>query len=128
MVLSARRRSVRRTYSIFRWATPVFRRPLPVAESIKKALELPSDQLHGYTPHRACRNVEQPSPNRSTRRFGTSYEGKDVFMTVGAAASLTCTLNAVTNPGDEVIVIAPYFPEYRVSIAKAGCTCVGARR
>ena len=47
-------------------------------------------------------------------------------MTVGAAASLTCTLNAVTNPGDEVVVIAPYFPEYRVWIEKAGCTCVEA--
>ncbi len=47
-------------------------------------------------------------------------------MTVGAAASLTCTLNAITNPGDEVIVIAPYFPEYRVWIEKAGCTCVEA--
>lgn len=47
-------------------------------------------------------------------------------MTVGAAASLTCALNAVTNPGDEVIVIAPYFPEYRVWIEKAGCTCVEA--
>ena len=45
-------------------------------------------------------------------------------MTVGAAASLTCTLTAITNPGDEVIVIAPYFPEYRVWIEKAGCTCV----
>ena len=58
--------------------------------------------------------------------LGESVEGKDVFMTVGAAASLTCTLNAVTNPGDEVIVIAPYFPEYRVWIEKAGCTCVEA--
>ena len=47
-------------------------------------------------------------------------------MTVGAAASLTCTLTAITNPGDEVIVIAPYFPEYRVWIEKAGCTCVEA--
>ena len=47
-------------------------------------------------------------------------------MTVGAAASLTCTLTALTNPGDEVVVIAPYFPEYRVWIEKAGCTCVEA--
>lgn len=30
-------------------------------------------------------------------------------MTVGAAASLTCTLNTVTNPGDEVIVVARTF-------------------
>ena len=79
--------------------------------------------LDVYKRQPQCRTAVAESLNR---RFGTSYEGKDVFMTVGAAASLTCTLNAVTNPGDEVIVIAPYFPEYRVWIEKAGCTCVEA--
>ena len=110
----------------FSLGNPSVPAPAAVAESIKKALELPSDQLHGYTPAPGlpqCRTAVAESLNR---RFGTSYEGKDVFMTVGAAASLTCTLNAVTNPGDEVIVIAPYFPEYRVWIEKAGCTCVEA--
>ena len=107
----------------FSLGNPSVPAPAAVAESIKKALELPSDQLHGYTPapgQPQCRAAVAESLNR---RFGTSYEGKDVFMTVGAAASLTCTLNAITNPGDEVIVIAPYFPEYRVWIEKAGCTC-----
>ena len=97
----------------FSLGNPSVPAPAAVAKSIKKALELPSDQLHGYTPAPGlpqCRTAVAESLNR---RFGTSYEGKDVFMTVGAAASLTCTLNAVTNPGDEVIVIAPYFPEYR---------------
>ena len=110
----------------FSLGNPSVPAPAAVAESIKKALELPSDQLHGYTPAPGlpqCRTAVAESLNR---RFGTSYEGKDVFMTVGAAASLTCTLNAITNPGDEVIVIAPYFPEYRVWIEKAGCTCVEA--
>ena len=110
----------------FSLGNPSVPAPAAVAESIKKALELPSEQLHGYTPAPGlpqCRTAVAESLNR---RFGTSYEGKDVFMTVGAAASLTCTLNAVTNPGDEVIVIAPYFPEYRVWIEKAGCTCVEA--
>lgn len=50
----------------FSLGNPSVPAPAAVAESIKKALELPSDQLHGYTPLRACRNVEQPSPNRST--------------------------------------------------------------
>lgn len=50
----------------FSLGNPSVPAPAAVAESIKKALELPSDQLHGYTPHRACRNVERPSPNRST--------------------------------------------------------------
>jgi aspartate aminotransferase len=38
---------------------------------------------------------------------------------VGAAAALTISLNAILNEGDEVIVIAPYFPEYKVFIEKA---------
>ena len=43
-----------------------------------------------------------------------------MYLTVGAAASLTISLNAVVNPGDEVIVLAPFFPEYKVFIEKAG--------
>ena len=110
----------------FSLGNPSVPAPAAVAESIKKALELPSDQLHGYTPAPGLPQCRAAVAESLNRRFGTNYEGKDVFMTVGAAASLTCTLNAVTNPGDEVIVIAPYFPEYRVWIEKAGCTCVEA--
>ncbi|MBQ7970749.1 MAG: pyridoxal phosphate-dependent aminotransferase, partial [Clostridia bacterium] len=47
-----------------------------------------------------------------------------IYMTCGAAASLTISLAAVTNPGDEVIVFAPYFPEYRVFAEHAGAKLV----
>ena len=66
----------------FSLGNPSVPAPVAVAESIKKALELPSDQLHGYTPAPGllqCRTAVVESLNR---RFGTSYEGKDVFMTV----------------------------------------------
>ena len=45
-------------------------------------------------------------------------------MTAGAAAGLAISLAAVTHPGDEVIVVTPYFPEYKVFIESAGCMCV----
>ncbi|MFQ9180134.1 MAG: aminotransferase class I/II-fold pyridoxal phosphate-dependent enzyme [Eggerthella lenta] len=41
-----------------------------------------------------------------------------------AAAGLAISISAVTEPGDEVIIIAPFFPEYKVWIGTAGCTCV----
>ena len=47
-----------------------------------------------------------------------------IFMTCGAAASLTISLNALVNAGDEVIVLAPFFPEYRVFAEKAGARLV----
>ena len=45
-------------------------------------------------------------------------------MTCGAAASLTISLTALANEGDEVILLAPFFPEYRVFAERAGFKCV----
>ena len=98
--------------------------PEAVKASIENSLKLPADVLHGYTPAPGLPETRAAVAASLNRRFGTSYEGKDVFMTMGAAASLSMTLHAITNPGDEVIVIAPYFPEYAVWIEKAQCTCV----
>ncbi|MDM8299503.1 pyridoxal phosphate-dependent aminotransferase [Collinsella tanakaei] len=98
--------------------------PPAVCASIERSLELPSDQLHGYTPAPGLPEVRTAVAESLNRRFGTAYTMADVFMTVGAAASVSMTLHAVTNPGDEVIVIAPYFPEYAVWIENAQATCV----
>ena len=88
----------------FSLGNPSVPAPAAVAESIKKALELPSDQLHGYTTAPGlpqCRTAVAESLNR---RFGTSYEGKDVFMTVGAAASLTLSLIHISEPTRLLVV------------------------
>lgn len=98
--------------------------PQAVRASIERSLELPSDQLHGYTPAPGLPEVRTALAESLNRRFGTAYTMADVFMTVGAAASVSMSLHAVTMPGDEVIVIAPYFPEYAVWIENAQATCV----
>lgn len=98
--------------------------PAAVRASIERSLQLPSDQLHGYTPAPGLPEVRTAVAESLNRRFGTSYGMGDVFMTVGAAASVSMTIHALTNPGEEVIVIAPYFPEYAVWIEKAGAACV----
>jgi aspartate aminotransferase len=57
-----------------------------------------------------------------TRRFGMEASAATIYMTCGAAASLTISLHAIVNDGDEVVVLAPFFPEYRVFAEKAGAT------
>ena len=52
--------------------------------------------------------------------YGIECEPSDFYMTAGAAASLAIALKSVCNEGNEVIVFAPYFPEYRVFIENAG--------
>ena len=98
--------------------------PAAVRASIARSLELPSEELHGYTPAPGLPEARQAVADSLNRRFGTAYTVGDVFMTVGAAASVSMCIHALTNPGEEVIVIAPYFPEYAVWIEKAGATCV----
>lgn len=98
--------------------------PASVRASIERSLELPAEQLHGYTPAPGLPEARAAVAASLNRRFGTDYRAGDVFMTVGAAASVSMSLHAVTTPGDEVIVIAPYFPEYSVWIENAQATCV----
>lgn len=108
----------------FSLGNPSIPAPEAVRASIERSLELPPAQLHGYTPAPGLPVAREAVAASLNRRFGTSYAAGDVYLTCGAAASLSISFNAVVNPGDEVIVIAPYFPEYRVWIETAGATCV----
>ncbi len=76
--------------------------------------------LHGYTSAQGDAGVRQMLADSVNRRFGTRFNENNFYMTVGAAAALCCCLNGLCNPGDEVIVFAPFFPEYRVFIEGAG--------
>ncbi|TJX16114.1 pyridoxal phosphate-dependent aminotransferase [Tissierella creatinini] len=76
---------------------------------------------HGYSSsqgHNGCRKAVTDNINK---RFSTDYTQDDVFMTCGAAASLNIVFKALTSsPDDEIIVLAPYFPEYKVFIEGQG--------
>ncbi len=108
----------------FSLGNPSIPAPQAVKDSILELLELAPEELHGYTPAQGAPSVRAAIANSINRRFGMAATPNSIYMTVGAAASISISLNAVSEPGDEFIVIAPYFPEYRVWIETAGCTCV----
>lgn len=90
---------------------------VPVAEDYTKAvidLHEQSDPvaLHGYSPSLGNTEVRGIVADSLKRRFGLPYETKHIFMTSGAAGALAHALRAVTVPGDEVLVFAPFFSEY----------------
>lgn len=78
--------------------------------------------LHGYTSAQGDAGVRKMMSDSINRRFGTNFGPDNLYVTVGAAAALCCCLNGICNPGDEVIVFAPYFPEYKVFIEGAGAS------
>ncbi len=95
--------------------------PKAVDEAIAKIVaETSSVELHGYTSAQGDKGVRDAIAANYARRFGVALSGEDLYMTCGAAASLTITMNALHTEGDELIVFAPYFPEYAVFAAGAG--------
>ena len=101
---------------------------VPAPDAIKRTvLELMDEApcaLHGYTPASGAPDVKVVLADSIKRRFGIDASPSNIYLTAGAAAGIAISLAAITNPGDEVIVISPYFPEYRVWIETMGCTCV----
>ncbi|MBO5461014.1 MAG: pyridoxal phosphate-dependent aminotransferase [Ruminococcus sp.] len=92
---------------------------VPAPKAVKDAIiELLNDEdpivLHGYTNSNAgYEDVRKAVADSLNERFGTSFASKNITMTVGAAGGLNVILKSLLNPGDEVVVFAPYFGEYR---------------
>ena len=80
-------------------------------------------KLHSYTSAQGDLGVREAIAQSINERFNADATPNLIYMTCGAAASLTITLNALLNEGEEVIVLAPFFPEYTVFIEKAGGKC-----
>lgn len=92
---------------------------VPAPEAVKRAIkEILDDEdpvlVHGYTNSNAgYEDVRKAVADSLNERFGTSFAANNITMTVGAAGGLNVILKTLLNPGDEVIVFAPYFGEYR---------------
>ena len=102
---------------------------VPAPDCVKEALAdlvLNTDPvaLHGYTSAQGAPDVRKSCSDYVNANFGTSYTADNFYMTVGAAASLTISLSAISEDKGEVIVLAPFFPEYIVFINQAGMTPV----
>lgn len=76
--------------------------------------------IHGYSPSLGIESVRKAIAESLNQRFGMNYETKHIFMTSGAAGALAHALRCVTKPGDEVLLFAPYFPEYEHYVGGTG--------
>ncbi len=112
----------------FSLGNPSIPAPAEVNNTIRELLSTEdSVSLHGYTSAQGDASVRKAISDSIKRRFGIDNITKDhIYMTCGAAASLSICLKAVVEEGvgDECIVFAPFFTEYRVFIENAGAKMV----
>lgn len=87
--------------------------PPEVEQAILDTLrEEESTFVHGYMSNAGYEDVRETIAQSLNSRFDTRFSQKNILMTVGAASGLNVILKTILNPGDEVIVFAPYFVEY----------------
>ena len=109
----------------FSLGNPSIPAPAIVGETMQRLLsEVDPILLHGYTSAPGDMQVRQTIATHIQDRFGLEANPNLIYMTCGAAASLTVSLRAICSQGDEVILLAPYFPEYTVFVRNAGAVPV----
>ncbi|MEE0715978.1 MAG: pyridoxal phosphate-dependent aminotransferase [Eubacterium sp.] len=102
---------------------------VPAPKSVDDAIidlvnNFDSVALHGYTSAQGDAHVRETISNYINDKFGTNVTANNIYMTCGAAASLTIVMNAILQKDDECIVFTPYFPEYGVFIERTGAKLV----
>ena len=109
----------------FSLGNPSVPAPPVVNETIKKLCDtMEPTMLHGYTSAIGDQGVRQAIADYLNRTHGTAFSAAEFYMTAGAAASLSITFKALSEQGDKIVLLAPFFPEYSVFAKSAGMTPV----
>ena len=103
---------------------PVVEPPEEFRQELRRLAENPTPGMHRYMPNNGYPETRQAVAEGLKVETGLPFEGNHIVMTCGAAAALNVTLKTILNPGDEVIILAPYFVEYVYYIDNHGGSAV----
>lgn len=102
----------------FSLGNPSVEPPAEVKQAIIDILNEESpNYLHGYMSNSGYEDVRDVIAENINKRFATRFSRDNIIMTVGAAGGLNVILKTLVNPGEEVIVFAPFFGEYNNYVA-----------
>lgn len=94
--------------------------PAEVLAALARVVADPRPGSHGYMPNAGYPAVRQRIAAKLSRETGLPFEADDLLMTVGAAGALNVVLKAMLDPGDEVILLKPFFPDYQFYVTNHG--------
>jgi aspartate aminotransferase len=104
----------------FSLGNPETEPPKAVKESLKKYVLNDQPGLHRYMSNAGHADVRQKVAAYLQKENDITLSAENIIMTVGAASALNVSLKALLNPGEEVIVLSPYFVEYLFYIGNHG--------
>ena len=110
----------------FTLGNPYGEPPAALSAELSRLCAEPPPGLHRYMPNAGIPEARRAAARSLSRSTGLPFTEDLVVMTVGAAGALNVALRAILSPGDEVVILAPYFVEYLFYIRNAGGTPVVA--
>ena len=103
---------------------PVVEPPEEFRQELRRLAENPIQGMHRYMPNNGYPETRQAVAEGLRAETGLPFDGNHIVMTCGAAAALNVTLKTILNPGDEVIILSPFFVEYGYYIDNHGGSAV----
>jgi aspartate aminotransferase len=104
----------------FSLGNPDVEPPPAVLDALRRVVAGNRPGSHGYMPNPGYTQVREAVAGKLSRETGLGFTAEDVFMTVGSAGACNVILKSILDPGDEVIVLMPFFPEYQFYISNHG--------
>ncbi|MDZ4165077.1 MAG: pyridoxal phosphate-dependent aminotransferase [Smithellaceae bacterium] len=111
----------------FSLGNPNIEPPSQVKEHLQSIINQASPGMHAYMPNAGYPETRAALAEHISRQNGISLSGDQVVMTCGAGGALNVVLKTLLDPGDEVVIPAPYFVEYRFYVDNAGGETVLAK-
>ena len=102
---------------------PVIEPPPRFFDRLREIADAPVPGMHRYMPNAGYDDTRAAVASQLTEETGLGFTRDEVVMTCGAGGALNVALRTLLDPGDEVIVFAPYFVEYRFYADNHGGTC-----
>ncbi len=99
---------------------PVIEPPVEFKDELRRLASEPMAGMHRYMPNPGYLDTREAVAETLAEETGLPFAGGDIVMTCGAAAAANVVLKTILNPGDEVIILAPYFFEYLYYIDNHG--------
>ncbi|MGA9754494.1 MAG: pyridoxal phosphate-dependent aminotransferase [Desulfobaccales bacterium] len=96
----------------FTLGNPDLEPPPRFQEELVKAAGDMAPGLHAYMPNAGLLNTRHVLAEKLSRLHHLEFKAHDLILTCGASGGLNIILKALLDPGDEVVILAPYFPEY----------------
>jgi len=104
----------------FSIGNPEVEPPEEVFDALTEIAEDQTPGTHRYMPNAGYPFVKEAISKKLSNKYGTDVSADNICMVCGAAAGLNVVLKSILNPGEEVIIFAPYFAEYKFYIGNGG--------